>query len=144
MPISLQWLDQPSDQDKIDLEKLYNDAPKDWLSESSDKSAQWAQTQVNKGHKVALGRFNDRILCGAVLMAQSESGAHAYQFQVDKLCVRKITRQRGVAKQLLVRLCQWANDCAAALYIEDVDGGLAGLYELGFVQYQQGWRYLPH
>lgn len=142
LPIYLEWLEQPSDQDCLDLEKLYGDSPESWQPASGLK---WALEQVSEGKKIALGRFNDRIVCAAHLhpSEQSEGASFAYQLQIEKLCVRTITRERGVAKQLLVRLCQWANGEEAGLYIEDNEGRLSGLYELGFVQYLQGWRYLP-
>lgn len=144
MPIYLQWLDEPSEQDRTDLDKLYADAPVQWLSEAGHtKGAGWAITKQKQGELVALGRFNDRIVCGACLAWQADSASLSHLYEVKQLCVRAITRERGVAKQLLVRLCQWANETQASLYVRDDTGDLTCLYELGFVQYLQGWRYTP-
>jgi predicted GNAT family N-acyltransferase len=126
------------------LDKLYADAPSDWLPQDQhNQGSAWALRQVNQGTPIALGLFNDRIVCAARLGAQSDSAAAAYTYQIEQVCVRSITRKRGVAKQLLVRLCQWANENQSSLYIKDDEGQLSGLYELGFVQYLQGWRFLP-
>jgi GNAT superfamily N-acetyltransferase len=144
LPVHLKWLDFPSEQDCVDLEKLYADAPVDWLQGSNKaNAADWALAKVATGEQMALGYFNDRIVCGAWLMRKSESATGTYDYEIKQLCVRAITRDRGVAKQLLVRLCQWATESKLVLYIEDELGELSGLYELGFVQYLQGWRYTP-
>lgn len=144
LPVYLKWLDSPSEQDCVDLNKLYADAPADWLQGSDKENAvDWALAKVSAGEQLALGCFNDRIVCGAWLVQQSESGSATYDYQVKQVCVRAITRNRGVAKQLLVRLCQWATGDKSSLYIEDETGELSGLYELGFVQYLQGWRFTP-
>ncbi len=144
MPIYLQWLEQPSEQDNLDLDKLYADAPAQWLQSAPQmKGSDWAMNQTLSGKRIALGRFNDRIVCAASLVAQSDSSNQAYNYQIQQVCVRSITRHRGVAKQLLVRLCQWASETQSSLFIEDEESELSGLYELGFVQYLQGWRYLP-
>lgn len=146
LPVYLQWLEQPDDQDRIDLDKLYADAPVQWLEQDNqEKGSQWAMEKIRQGEQLALGRFNDRIVCAACLVIQPEHGSLANMYKIDKLCVRAITRERGVARQLLVRLCQWADETGSALYIEEqksAENGLARLYELGFVQYLQGWRYL--
>lgn len=142
MPIYLDWLDEPNEQDRIDLDKLYLDAPEQWQQDNGQPlNAHWAAAHVNPQTKLAMGRFNDRVVAAVWLIQQSETSSQSYQFTLDKLCVRKITRQRGVAKQLIVRLCQWAKVQECSLYIEDADERLAGLYELGFVQYESGWRF---
>jgi len=142
LPIYLDWLEQPKEQDLVDLDKLFDDAPDDWLTdEGQHVNAHWALQQIASNKKLALGRFNDRVVSAVWLVKQSEDASQPYQYEIDKLCVRKITRQRGVAKQLLVRLCQWANQQGCDLYVADADNRLAGLYELGFVQHAQGWRY---
>lgn len=144
LPVYLQWLDEPNDQDCTDLDKLYADAPTDWFESAQPlKGSDWALERVKQGERLALGYFNDHIVCAASLIEQSDSPQHAYMYEIDQLCVRKVTRKRGVAKQLLVRLCQWAKENQSALYIKDEQERLSGLYELGFVQFRQGWRYLP-
>lgn len=143
MPIYLDWLETPNEQDLIDLNKLYEDAPQDWLTQDGQRlNGEWAKQQISKHKKLALGRFNDRVVSAAWLIQQSESSSQTYLYKVDRLCVRAITRKRGVAKQLMVRLCQWAKEVGCDLYVADEKQSLSGLYELGFVQYDQGWRYI--
>lgn len=145
MPIYLDWLDQPSEQDITDLDKLYNDAPTDWQTEIGQPlNAHWALNCLSQDCKLAMGRFNDKVVCAAWLIKQSEGSSQTYLYEIDKLCVRSITRKRGVAKQLMVRLCQWTKEQACDLYVKDPNDDLSGLYELGFVQYEQGWRYISH
>ena len=142
MPIYLDWLDGPKEQDLIDLDKLYLDAPEQWQQDNGEPlNCQWALKGVSDECRLALGRFNDRVVAAVWLIKQSDTSPQSYQFKLDRLCVRKITRQRGVAKQLIVRLCQWAKEKGHSLYVDDADKRLSGLYELGFVQYEQGWRY---
>lgn len=142
LPVNLEWLGQPSKQDIIDLDKLYGDAPQSWISDAS-LGSNWALEKTQQGNQVALGRFNDRIVCAAILVGQSEISDSTYDYQIDQICVREVTRERGVAKQLMVRIVQWAKAHEKSLYIEGDDPRLNGLYELGFTQYLQGWRYMP-
>lgn len=141
LPVHLEWLGPLSNQDVIDLDKLYGDAPESW-GVAGTSGADWALARVACGDEVALGRFNDRILCAA-LLKQSEEAGVAYDYEISQLCVRKITRDRGVAKQLLVRIVQWAKAQHKSLYISGDNSRLNGLYELGFTQYMQGWRFMP-
>jgi GNAT superfamily N-acetyltransferase len=144
LPVYLQWLDEPNEQDQTDLDKLYADAPANWFEQNQPANgADWAQQKAKQGERIALGYFNDHIVCAACLVEQSGISDQAYMYTVQQLCVRDVTRRRGVAKQLLVRLCQWANKSQSSLYIKDEESQLSGLYELGFVQYLQGWRYTP-
>ncbi len=93
MPVVLEQVDNPSEQDLIDLEKLYNDYPtdlrfndlQDLLGNRSDISLYGA-------------RFNARLLA-AVTTSPEEEG-----LKLDHLCVRSVTRQRNVARELLRQL----------------------------------------
>jgi len=143
LPIYLDWLEQPNEQDLVDLDKLFADAPDDWESDNGEPlNARWALNRLSKERKLALGQFNDRIVASAWLTKQSEGPSQPYLFKVDKLCVRAITRKRGVAKQLMVRLCQWADQQQHHLLVDDQADNLSGLYELGFVQHGKGWLYM--
>lgn len=93
MPVVVQHLTQPSDQDHQDLLKIYADAP-DWLLAPFTN----AEDLVNQGlldGRLLTGRFNDRLL-GAAWVERDDSF-----WCLSRLCVRKVTRGRGVARRLL-------------------------------------------
>ena len=92
MPVKLEVFERSdafSVQDKIDLEKLYADFPKP----EALLSVESRLSQPNTYFYAA--RFNDRILGGAILEA------HTSDWAMDFLCVRKVTRRRHVAHDLL-------------------------------------------
>jgi len=94
MPVTVEAVDQLSDQDRSDLIKIYQDAPSWMLDDKSPE--QWLQDQLSgQGVQVLAGRFNDRLL-GALTLANQEGGT-----EVANLCVRKVTRRRGVASRLI-------------------------------------------
>lgn len=90
MPVILDHVTQASEQDLIDLEKIYADYP---------AATRWADIQNkvanNSGIKLYAGRFNDRLL-GAVT-AKNENG----KLVLNDFCVRAITRKRFVARDIL-------------------------------------------
>jgi GNAT superfamily N-acetyltransferase len=93
MPIVVETLNQPSAQDRLDLAKIYADAP-DWLLAPYPSAQALLDAGSQRGSLIA-GRFNDRLL-GAALLAP---GADCWR--LAHLCVRAITRNRGVARRLL-------------------------------------------
>lgn len=93
MPVVVQHLTQPSEQDRQDLLRIYADAPGWLLAPFTD-----AQALVERGlgdGKLFAGRFNDRLL-GAAWIERNES-----TWRLSRLCVRRVTRNRGVARRLL-------------------------------------------
>lgn len=93
MPVIVEAVTQPSAQDRTDLEKIYADAPA-WLLAPYPDAAALIDAGLAEGRLIA-GRFNDRLL-GAVLLGEDAQGC-----MLSHLCVRKITRGRGVAARLL-------------------------------------------
>lgn len=93
MPVVLEKVDNPSEQDLIDLEKLYNDYPTDFRFSN-------LQQLLSDNPELSLygARFNARLL-GAVTTQQTGDN-----IKLDHLCVRKVTRQRNVARELLRQL----------------------------------------
>ncbi|EIC82627.1 aspartate 1-decarboxylase autocleavage activator PanM [Serratia sp. M24T3] len=88
MKLTIERLDALTDQDKIDLAKIWpNQQVSDWQSEGDLKI-------------IFAARFNDRLL-GAVKV--SISGKQA---ELNDLCVREVTRRRGVGLYLLEDLQQ--------------------------------------
>ncbi|BCX65682.1 MULTISPECIES: acetyl-CoA sensor PanZ family protein [Pseudomonas] len=93
MPIVVELLNEASVQDQQDLQKIYRDAPQ-WLFEPFTGDAQLIETCLLEGSLIA-GRFNDRLL-GAARLER-----HPDAWHLSQLCVRKITRRRGVAERLV-------------------------------------------
>ena len=138
LPVHLEWIEAPSEQDWIDLNKLYKDAPASWCDGGSALPAQSYLTKKQlQGYKIAAGRFNDRLIVAAALKVNSEK-VNAYF--IEDLCVRALTRERGVAKQLMVRICQWSDEQKCSLWVEDEAAKLRVLMEFGFVHDQGKWH----
>ncbi|WP_160105338.1 acetyl-CoA sensor PanZ family protein [Pseudomonas izuensis] len=93
MPIVVELLNEATAQDQQDLQKIYRDAPQ-WLFEPFTGDAQLIETCLLEGSLIA-GRFNDRLL-GAARLER-----HPDVWHLSQLCVRKITRRRGVAERLV-------------------------------------------
>lgn len=137
MPVHLEWIESASEQDWIDLNKLYKDAPVQWCEDQGASRAQsYVAQKQQQGYKIAAGRFNDRLIVAAALKVNTQK-VNAYF--LDDMCVRALTRERGVAKQLMVRLCQWSDEQRCSLWVEDSDAKLKVLLEFGFVHDQGKW-----
>ncbi|MGF6198153.1 acetyl-CoA sensor PanZ family protein [Pseudomonas laurylsulfatiphila] len=93
MPIIVEPLNQATSQDRQDLQKIYRDAP-DWLFAPFSGEAQLIEDCLRDGTLIA-GRFNDRLLGAARLQR------HPDAWHLSQICVRKITRRRGVAERLV-------------------------------------------
>ena len=93
MPIIVEPLNQATAQDRQDLQKIYCDAP-DWLFAPFSGAAQLIEDCLRDGTLIA-GRFNDRLL-GAARLQRHQDAWH-----LSQICVRKITRRRGVAERLV-------------------------------------------
>lgn len=137
MPVHLEWVESPSEQDWIDLNKLYTDAPKGWMDSGSEPLAQnYVLQKQQQGYKVVAGRFNDRLIATALLKVNIEK-INAYY--LEDMCVRALTRERGVARQLLVRICQWSDEQKCSLWVIDENASLRVLIEFGFVHGSGKW-----
>lgn len=93
MPVVVQHLTQPSEQDRQDLLKIYADAPQWLLPPFAD-----AEALVTRGlaeGRLLTGRFNDRLLGAAWIERDDDT------WRLSRLCVRQLTRNRGVARRLL-------------------------------------------
>ena len=108
MPILLEVLPtQPTPSDLNDLQKIYQDAPDGLLPEScnTDNTADLLATlRPDANTKLYGARFNDRLL-GAVTVTEN---THA--LTASYLCVRKVTRNRGVGKRIMDVLHQIADE----------------------------------
>ncbi len=107
MPVYVESVTQPSPQDLTDLAKIYADAP-EWLLTPYASAEALIEAALADGSLVA-GRFNDRLLGAALLKRDAET------WQLSHLCVRKITRRRGVGKRLLEEALRQAREANAQL-----------------------------
>ncbi|MFG3974990.1 acetyl-CoA sensor PanZ family protein, partial [Pseudomonas aeruginosa] len=87
MPVIVETLAQPSAQDRLDLAKIYADAP-DWLFAPHADGAALVAAGLAADELIA-GRFNDRLL-GAALLRRGDDA-----WQLSHLCVRGVTRAAG-------------------------------------------------
>ena len=93
MPVKIEKALHPSEQDLIDLEKIYLDYPTTFrFPDLQSLLASQSTTSLY------VGRFNNRLV-GALSITVDHQSAH-----LNHLCTRKITRQRNVAKDMLRQL----------------------------------------
>jgi len=107
MPIIVQALKDASYQDQQDLQKIYRDAP-EWLLAPFSGEAELIESALADGTLIA-GRFNDRLLGAARLQK------HHDVWYLSHLCVRKVTRRRGVAERLVNQARKMASQAGAEL-----------------------------
>lgn len=110
MPVLVEVLSAPlSPQDRLDLLKLYADAPADWQL-SAEQTEQLLEDALAHAELWG-GRFNGRLL-GAMQLQRDTQG-----WQLSYLCVRAITRRRGVATRLLDEAQRRAKVADCTLYL---------------------------
>ncbi|MDY0205405.1 MAG: acetyl-CoA sensor PanZ family protein [Pseudomonas sp.] len=109
MPVYFESAAQPSTQDLADLEKIYADAP-NWLLEPFADGVALIEHGVRNNTLVA-GRFNGRLLGAALLDKQSD------RWLLSHLCVRELTRNRGVARRVLQEATRLASEAGLALQV---------------------------
>lgn len=114
MPVVVQHLTQPSDQDRQDLLKIYADAPS-WLLAPFAGPEELVVRGLAEGRLFA-GRFNDRLLGAAWIERDGEA------WRLSRLCVRQLTRNRGVARRLLEEAQRMAVLQGAALRLSAPQG----------------------
>ncbi len=137
LPVHIEWIESPSEQDWLDLEKLYKDAPGQWFEGVCEHTAKdYIAIKKQQDFKIVAGRFNDRLIVGATLKAQEGQSSYL----IEELCVRSATRKRGVARQMLVRLCQWSSEKKYILLVNDENAQYKTLLEYGFVHTKGLWR----
>lgn len=125
MKLTIVRLTHLSEQDIIDLGKIWPEYTPSAL-------------QLDDGHRVYAAKFNDRLL-GAVRVTLSGT-----QGELDSLCVRELTRRRGVGQYLLEELMR-DNPGVSDWRMKDVgveDRGVmaAFMQALGFRAQTDGWQ----
>ncbi|MEF9673916.1 acetyl-CoA sensor PanZ family protein [Pseudomonas sp. MWU13-2100] len=107
MPIVVESLTEATYQDQQDLQKIYLDAPA-WLFAPQADGQQLIEAALADGSLIA-GRFNDRLLGAARLERRADL------WLLSQLCVRKVTRRRGVAERLVAEAARMARLAGAQL-----------------------------
>ncbi|WP_434579496.1 aspartate 1-decarboxylase autocleavage activator PanM [Pseudomonas sp. Z5-35] len=107
MPIVVEHLNDATGQDLQDLQKIYRDAPA-WLFEPFSDAGQLIDRCLDDGTLIA-ARFNDRLLGAARL--QRHQGA----WYLSQMCVRNVTRRRGVGERMVSEARRMAQQDEAEL-----------------------------
>ena len=125
MKLTIVRLDNFSDQDLIDLGKIWPEYSASSLS-------------VVETHRIYAARFNERLL-GAVRVTLSGT-----QGALDSLRVRDITRRRGVGQYLIEEVIRENPDVSswwmADVGVEDRSVMAAFMQALGFTAQENGWE----
>lgn len=114
MTIVVESLHEASYQDQQDLLKIYQDAPPELFAPLND-ARELIETSLGDG-SLLVGRVNDRLLGAARLQRHPEA------WRLSHLCVRRITRRRGVAERLVRQAQAMAREQGAALHLLAPDG----------------------
>lgn len=109
MPIVVEQLNEAIRQDDQDLQKIYRDAPA-WLFEPFSDATQLIGKCLEEGSLIA-ARFNDRLLGAARLQR------HQNVWRLSHLCVRNVTRRRGVAERLVSEARRMAGEHGVELQL---------------------------
>ena len=114
-----------SDQDRIDLGKI-------WPSQDP------ADIPLDDRHRIYAARFNERLLGAVRVTLRGNEG------ELSALCVREVTRRRGVGQYLVEEVLQdnpqierWRVSNAG---MEDNAVMSAFMQALGFSAQQSGWE----
>lgn len=114
MPVFLDTVQAPTAQQRSDLLKALADWPETLpLLHPADADREaWLDALLDDPNQhLFAGRFNDRWLAAAWL-EQTETT----RCELRALCVRAITRRRGVGERVLKLLCQWLDERQLSLH----------------------------
>ena len=124
MKLTIIRLETFSDQDRICLGKIWPE----WIP---------AESALNDNHRLYAARFNERLLAAVRVTLSADQG------QLEDLCVREVTRRRGVGQYLLEevmrdnpQVSRWLLSKAGA---EESLEMAAFAKALGFTSREQGW-----
>ena len=119
MPVTVEEMRLPSGQDLEDLQKIYEDAP-GWVLEHWSSSSRACAIQAlinsvseNDERYLYVARFNSRLLA-AIFVDEKDDG-----WLLHRLCVRAITRSRGVGGRLLERVVDKAKSAGKSISLHD-------------------------
>jgi len=114
VPVKLEHLSSPSQDDWQDLQKIWQDVPTPELQPQSLEAA------LQSGQWLVAARFNDRIV--GVILCSLKRDTVTLQYAA----VRSITQRRGVMHQTITLLQQWAANNGYALLAANLPEPLQG------------------
>ena len=117
MKLTIIRLDTFSEQDYLDLGKIWPEYPADSL-------------RVDETHRIYAARFNDRLLGAVRVLLNGTEGT------MDSLRVREVTRRRGVGHYLIEEAIR---DNPSITAVEDRNVMNAFMAALGFTAQQDSW-----
>lgn len=125
MKLTIHRLENFSDQDHIDLNKIWPEYSPSSLT-------------VDETHRIYAARFNERLLGAVRVTLRGTQGA------LDSLRVREVTRRRGVGQYLIEEVIR-DNPSVTSWWMADVgveDRGVmaAFMQALGFTAQSNGWE----
>lgn len=125
MPVTVEGICLPFDQDFTDLQKIYEDAPtwmvKYWQCPTTSEGIMYALTYYlsnNKKNYLYAARFNSRLL--AAILINDQGGA----WLMHSLCVRALNRGRGVGSRLLEEVIKKSRKAGRSIIIYDPENKL--------------------
>ena len=125
MKLTIVRLDNFSDQDQIDLGKIWPEYSPSSLT-------------VDETHRIYAARFNERLLAAVRVTLSGTEGA------LDSLRVRDVTRRRGVGQYLVEEVIRENPSVAswwmADVGVEDRSVMAAFMQALGFTAQANGWE----
>ena len=125
MKLTIIRLTHFSDQDRIDLGKIW-------------PSRDLAGITVDESHAIYAARFNERLLAAVCVTLDGTEG------ELSALCVREVTRRRGVGQYLVEEVLQRNPEIGrwrmADTGIEDQRVMSAFMQALGFSTQDGGWQ----
>lgn len=106
MPVLLTVVNDKTDQACVEqLEKIYTDAQPERLAQlpNVDSAKSFVENILQSpDHDFYCGLFNERLIAALVVSKQDD------YWQVSHLCVRSVTRRRGVGSRLLTLVIEAA------------------------------------
>ena len=125
MKLTIIRLTHFSDQDRIDLGKIW-------------PSRDLAGITVDESHAIYAARFNERLLAAVCVTLDGAEG------ELSELCVREVTRRRGVGQYLIEEVIRENPDVSswwmADVGVEDRSVMAAFMQVLGFTAQENGWE----
>jgi RimJ/RimL family protein N-acetyltransferase len=139
MPVLLQKISDPSDQDWVYLSNIAMAVFPSLHSEKIAELKEWSNRANDEGeYFFTIGRFNDRIVC---VIKSHQLNQKVY---FTDWWVHEKTQRRGVSHQMIQLLKKWANENDYEIHIKDVPirfHGVLSRYQL--TKYQNSFAYLP-
>lgn len=112
MPVVLEHITQPTEDDWDDLEKIRADTGSTPDALGFRSTRQELEGTLNNDLWILAGRFNDRLV-GAMLVTRRD-----HELELSQAGVRTITQRKGVLHQLLFLLDRWAIEHNLSIFVQ--------------------------